>query len=386
MSSSRLHINKDTIKTTDQSENLMIRDECNDKEYILRLEEYIRNFEKSPEIYTKTRNLTNQIFRDKFGDKEHILHLEESCYNDKKKLETALGVKEKLEAALIVQKKLIQAELIAKEEIAKLNGDVLLIQADLDKYKCTVGKKQKPSKKIITEQAINDLKKRNCLLECTVTELRDLDSVNQSSIKKRDEQLAEAKNRDMTYLDKIAKMKDIIDQLRNPHDLSLSSYFAKNPLHPRSHNMLWNYIITLSDEKDRIYYYCGKTSDRDEREAKHRNKTSNDWCKIFGGNHIFTIEEINFMICDLHDVGEDALTLHKMAQVFQEDGKVRGKVGGKVGGKVVGQWECVKRVRGGAFCQSDITRHMGTIKKQICSISDLCFRCFHSGHFAKDCV
>jgi len=72
----------------------------------------------------------------------------------------------------------------------------------------------------------------------------------------------------------------------------------------------------------------------------------------------------------LHDVGEDALTLHKMAQVFQK----------------THLWKDVKRVRGGAFCQSDITPHMETIKKQICSISDLCFRCFHSGHFAKDCV
>ena len=117
--------------------------------------------------------------------------------------------------------------------------------------------------------------------------------------------------------------------------------------------MVTIYILQCENER----YYVGKTyrpiSDRIE---EHFNNNGSEWTKKYK-----PIKMIEF-ISDADEFDEDKYTKIYMA---------------KYG---------INKVRGGSYTQISLPESdIIMLNKEICSASNLCFKCKKSGHFMKDC-
>jgi predicted GIY-YIG superfamily endonuclease len=114
-------------------------------------------------------------------------------------------------------------------------------------------------------------------------------------------------------------------------------------------------VYVLLCEKNR--YYVGKT-DRsiEDRIEEHFNKCGSEWTRKY--------KPIK------------AVEIKKEADEFDEDKYT------KMYMKKYG----IDKVRGGTYTQIELPEYQEmTLQNELCSASDLCFRCNRSGHFASNC-
>lgn len=113
------------------------------------------------------------------------------------------------------------------------------------------------------------------------------------------------------------------------------------------------YVLQCEDNR----YYIGKT-DRpiENRIYEHFNNYGSEWTKKFKP---FKVIEVRY---DADEFDED-----KYTKIYMK----------KYG---------IDNVRGGTYTQLELCDYQRkTLEKELCSASDLCFRCNRSGHFANQC-
>ena len=114
-------------------------------------------------------------------------------------------------------------------------------------------------------------------------------------------------------------------------------------------------IYVLKCEKKR--YYVGKTiRPLYNRVTEHFTANGNEWTKRYKPIKVLEIKE------DADEFDEDKYTKKYM--------------------KLYG----IDNVRGGSYTQFELPEYSKlTLNKELCSASDLCFRCNRPGHFAGEC-
>ena len=116
--------------------------------------------------------------------------------------------------------------------------------------------------------------------------------------------------------------------------------------------MVFIYILQLDKDK----YYIGKTNNPDFRLEQHRNSNGSTWTKKYKPISVIDI----LPNCDDYD--EDKYTIKYME---------------KYG---------VNNVRGGSFCEIKLSNeNIMTLKQMIRGVTDKCYICGNSDHFAKKC-
>jgi len=115
--------------------------------------------------------------------------------------------------------------------------------------------------------------------------------------------------------------------------------------------MVYIYVIKLQQNK----YYVGKTTNPNFRLNDHFNSSGSEWTKKYKP---ITVHELR---PDCENKDETIITQDYMK---------------KYG---------IDNVRGGPWCDFDISAHKKTILKIIDSESDNCYNCGKSGHFANNC-
>jgi predicted GIY-YIG superfamily endonuclease len=112
------------------------------------------------------------------------------------------------------------------------------------------------------------------------------------------------------------------------------------------------YVLQLENGK----YYVGKTQDIDKRYREHKNGQGSEWTKIYKPVKILETRNIS------SDHDENNTTKDYMK---------------KYG---------IANVRGGAYCQVDLTEEQeNSIRHEIRSNTDNCYKCGKPGHFANKC-
>lgn len=112
------------------------------------------------------------------------------------------------------------------------------------------------------------------------------------------------------------------------------------------------YILKLSNDK----YYIGKSCNPPERIRQHFLLKTGKWIKTH--NPLY-VEKI---VSDCNVFDEEKITLEYMY---------------KYG---------IDNVRGGSFCNVNLTEEeVKYLKRQICSINDLCYHCHSNKHFTSRC-
>jgi predicted GIY-YIG superfamily endonuclease len=113
------------------------------------------------------------------------------------------------------------------------------------------------------------------------------------------------------------------------------------------------YILQLQGGK----YYVGKTDDVATRYQQHKSGKGSEWTKIFKPEKLLETREIK------SDHDENNFTKDLMK---------------KYG---------IENVRGGAYCNVDLTEEQeNSIRHELRSNTDNCYKCGKSGHFANKCT
>jgi cellular nucleic acid-binding protein len=113
------------------------------------------------------------------------------------------------------------------------------------------------------------------------------------------------------------------------------------------------YIYVLKLQKNR--FYIGKTEDPQFRLESHNSGTGSAWTK-------------KYKPIQIHQIIPDQ-TVHDEQRITQEYMEKYG----------------IDNVRGGPWCQIDISKDKKMIQKLLLSSSDKCYKCGEGGHFAKFC-
>lgn len=112
------------------------------------------------------------------------------------------------------------------------------------------------------------------------------------------------------------------------------------------------YVLQLEDDK----WYVGKTDDIQKRFEQHKNELGSEWTKLYKPMKIYLTKEVK----SIHD--ENNVTKDFMK---------------KYG---------IDNVRGGAYTQLDLSDNQyECLIHELRCISDCCFKCGISDHFAGDC-
>ena len=112
------------------------------------------------------------------------------------------------------------------------------------------------------------------------------------------------------------------------------------------------YILQLEDDK----WYVGKTDDIHKRFEQHKSGKGSQWTKMYKPIKIERTQPIT----SIHDETTTTLDLIK-----------------KYG---------VENVRGGAYCQLELSDEIQrSIKHQLNSNTDKCYKCGNPGHFSNKC-
>ena len=114
-------------------------------------------------------------------------------------------------------------------------------------------------------------------------------------------------------------------------------------------------VYVLLCEKNR--YYIGKTDRQiEDRIEEHFNKCGSEWTRKYKPIKVVEVKK------DADEFDEDKYTKMYM--------KKHG----------------VENVRGGTYTQLELPEYQEmTLEKELCSASDLCFRCNRTGHYASKC-
>ena len=115
--------------------------------------------------------------------------------------------------------------------------------------------------------------------------------------------------------------------------------------------MAYVYVLQLEDNK----YYIGKTTNPQFRLENHYTASGSAWTKKYSPIRV-------------HEIRPDQ-TDHDEQRITQEYMEKYG----------------IDNVRGGPWCQIDISKERVMIQKILNSSSDKCYQCGESGHFVKDC-
>jgi hypothetical protein len=116
--------------------------------------------------------------------------------------------------------------------------------------------------------------------------------------------------------------------------------------------MVYIYVIGLEHSK----YYVGKTNNPQFRLESHFNANGSQWTKKYKPMRVVEI------IPNCDDYDEDKHTIKYMEK------------------------HGINNVRGGSFCEIKLSEtNIATLNQMITSVTDKCYICGKSEHFAKDC-
>lgn len=116
-------------------------------------------------------------------------------------------------------------------------------------------------------------------------------------------------------------------------------------------NMVYIYVLKLRSNK----YYVGKTDNPNFRLNNHFDSNGSEWTK-------------KYVPISVHELRPDCSSSDETT-ITKEYMKKYG----------------IDNVRGGPWCQIDISEHKSSIKHIIDSESDNCYKCGQTGHFANQC-
>ena len=116
-------------------------------------------------------------------------------------------------------------------------------------------------------------------------------------------------------------------------------------------DMVYIYVLKLRCNK----YYVGKTDNPNFRLNNHFDSTGSEWTKKYKP---ISVHELR---TDCNSSDETTITKEYMKNYG------------------------IDNVRGGPWCQIDISKHKNSIKHMIDSESDNCYKCGKSGHFVNQC-